>query len=129
MTASGDIVTETRANTIAVPIQCVAVRTPEQLIKTPAAGNSGEVIANEQDAAEFTPDRDGFVSLVFIIKDGVAEARQVVTGIQSDNYIEILDGISEGEEVVTGNYRAISKDLQNGSQVSVKNDPNGGERT
>jgi HlyD family secretion protein len=44
----------------------------------------------------------------------------VRTGIQSNTHIEILDGLSEGDEVVTGSYRAISKDLENGAEVSVK---------
>ena len=53
-------------------------------------------------------------------------ARQVKTGIQSDDLIEILSGIEADEEVVTGSYRAISTDLQNGAQVDVNNDKNGG---
>ncbi len=52
-------------------------------------------------------------------------ARQVETGIQSDDMIEILSGIDADEEVVTGSYRAISTDLQNGAQVDINNDPNG----
>jgi HlyD family secretion protein len=123
MTASGDIVTETRENAVAVPIQCVAVRTPEQLKKkeTPQS-NDGEAIADEGDTVQFKPDKDGFVQVVFVVSNGKVEARQVKTGVQSESHIEILEGIVEGEEVVIGNYRAISKDLQNGSAVVVKNE-------
>ena len=60
---------------------------------------------------------------MFIIEDdGSAAARQVETGIQSDDMIEILSGIEAGEEVVTGSYRAISSDLRNGEMVRVSND-------
>jgi HlyD family secretion protein len=55
--------------------------------------------------------------------DGSVAARQVETGIQSDDLIEILSGVEAEEEVVTGSYRAISTDLQNGAQVEVNNDP------
>ena len=59
---------------------------------------------------------------VFCIDKGKAVARQVKTGIQSDELIEILDGLKEGEEVVTGSYRAISKDLENGAVVRINNE-------
>jgi HlyD family secretion protein len=123
MTASCDIVTETRDSTLAVPIQSVTVRTMEQLQKKPEGKKSGEAIAADSAKPQFTPDKDGFVEIVFVVKDGTVEARQVRTGIQSNTHIEILDGLSEGDEVVTGSYRAISKDLENGAAVSVKSTP------
>ncbi|HEX9652530.1 MAG TPA: efflux RND transporter periplasmic adaptor subunit [bacterium] len=120
MTASCDIVTETRDSTLAVPIQSVTVRTLEQLQKQSAGKENGEAIA-EDSQPQFTPDKDGFVEIVFVVKDGTVEARQVKTGIQSNTNIEILDGLAEGDEVVTGSYRAISKDLKNGEKATVKN--------
>ena len=120
MTASCDIVTETRDSTLAVPIQSVTVRTLEQLQKKSVGKENGEAIA-EDSQPQFTPDKDGFVEIVFVVKDGTVEARQVKTGIQSNTNIEILDGLAEGDEVVTGSYRAISKDLKNGEKATVKN--------
>jgi HlyD family secretion protein len=124
MTASSDIVTETRENALGIPIQCVTVRTPEQLKPmTPEGKNLA--IADDSSEQKFIPDKDGFCEVVFVVKDGIVEARQVKTGIQSDTHIEILEGLSEGDEIVVGNYRAISKDLSNGSKVVVRNDNNG----
>lgn len=123
MTASSDIVTETRNNCLAVPIQAVAVRTVDQLKKVPPRGNKGEAIA-EESSSEYKPDKDGFVEIVFVVKNGTVEARQVQTGIQSDTHIEIRSGLAEGEEIVIGNYRAISKDLQNGSSITKKETKN-----
>jgi HlyD family secretion protein len=111
MTASADVVTETRTSAVGVPIQCVAVRTPEQLT------GAGE----DQESTDWVPDKDGFVEVVFIIEDGKAFARQVRTGIQSDTHIEIVEGLDADEQVVVGNYRAISRDLQHGSTVIVQN--------
>jgi HlyD family secretion protein len=121
MTASCDIVTETRDSTLAVPIQSVTVRTMDQLQTKQKGKKSGEAIAADSAKPQFTPDKDGFVEIVFVVKNGKVEARQVKTGIQSSTHIEILDGLSEGDEVVTGSYRAISKDLENGAEVSIKN--------
>jgi len=71
----------------------------------------------------YQPDRDGFVEIVFAVDKGRAIARQVKTGIQSDDFIEILSGLEEGDEVVTGSYRAISKDLENGAVITINQTP------
>jgi HlyD family secretion protein len=118
MTASADVSTETKVDVVGIPIQSVAVRTIDQLTL------EGEEI--EEAEKRFTADDDGFVEIVFMVEDdGSVVARQVETGIQSDDLIEILSGIEADEEVVTGSYRAISTDLQNGAQVDINNDPNG----
>jgi HlyD family secretion protein len=57
------------------------------------------------------------VQIVWVAKDGKVTAKQVKTGIQSGEFIEILDGLKEGDEVVSGSYRAISRDLNNGNMV------------
>jgi HlyD family secretion protein len=114
MTAGAEVFTKTNENALSVPIQAVAVRTVDQLTLPGESRKDAE--------ARFTADRDGFVEIVFCIEDGKAVARQVKTGIQSDELIEILEGLEEGDEVVTGSYRAISKDLENGAVVTVSND-------
>jgi HlyD family secretion protein len=114
MTTSAEIVTNTNPRALSVPLQSVALRTVDQLV------TKGE---KRKDAeARFKPDRDGFVEVVFVIQGGTAVARQVKTGIQSDERIEIVDGLKEGEEVVIGSYRAISKDLENGAVVRINNE-------
>ena len=114
MTASSDIVTNTNPHALSVPIQSVALRTVDQLMK------KGE--KRKDAAARFKPDKDGFVEVVFVVENGHAFAHQVKTGIQSDDRIEILEGLNEGEEVVSGSYRAISKDLGNGALVRINNE-------
>jgi HlyD family secretion protein len=113
MTASAEIVTEVCEDCLSVPIQSVAVRTLEQI---------GVEEAGEDDEARFAPDSEGFVEIVWAVVDGRVEARQVKTGIQSETHIEILEGIDDGEQVVIGNYRAISRDLEDGSMVNIGGD-------
>ena len=119
-----DIVTDIRDNAIGVPIQSVAVRTPDQLKKKAPTPSGNVAIADDSASQVFAPDKDGFCSVVFVVNDGQAIAKQVKTGIQSDTHIEIIDGLNEGDEIVVGNYRAISQDLQNGSPIVVQG-PNG----
>ncbi len=118
MTASADVFTLTKENVVGVPIQSVAVRTIDQLVL------EGEEVADAQ--KRFVADADGFVEIIFAIEDGSATARQVKTGIQSNNMIEVVSGIDADEVVVTGSYRAISKDLTNGQTVAINNDPDSG---
>ena len=123
MTASADIVTEVRPDVLGVPIQSVAVRTPAQIL----AGEDDEAAKGEDEGApsepvtdpRFTPDKDGFVQVVFVAEDGVVAARQVKTGIQSDSHIEVLDGLTPGDRIVIGSYRAISRDLRDGSKITI----------
>ncbi|MFN8178301.1 MAG: efflux RND transporter periplasmic adaptor subunit [bacterium] len=113
MTASADIVTKTNPSALSVPLQCVALRTVDQLAAKGEKRKDAE--------ARYKPDKDGFVEVVFCIEKGKAVARQVKSGIQSEERIEIVNGLKEGDEVVTGSYRAISKDLVNGAVVRIDN--------
>jgi HlyD family secretion protein len=115
MTASADVITKTEEQALSVPIQSVAVRTVDQLAM------KGE---KRKDAEKrYKADKDGFAEIVFCVEGGKAMARQVKTGIQSENLIQILQGIKEGDEIVTGSYRAISKDLVNGAMVTISKEP------
>ena len=118
MTASAEIVTKVCDDCLSVPIQSVAVRTVEQL---------GAEVADEEEGEEprFSPDSEGFVEIVWVVTDGRAEARQVTTGIQSDTHIEVQEGLVDDDEVVIGNYRAISRDLQDGTMVMVGGEEKG----
>jgi len=118
MTASAEIVTKVCDDCLSVPIQSVAVRTVEQL---------GAEVADEEEGEEprFSPDSEGFVEIVWVVTDGRAEARQVTTGIQSDTHIEVQQGLVDDDEVVIGNYRAISRDLQDGTAVMVGGEEKG----
>ena len=119
MTASADIVTSTNDHALSVPLQSVAVRTVDQLAMKGERRKDAEV--------RYRADRDGFVEIVFCVENGHAVAKQVRTGIQSQDAIEILDGLREGDTIVTGSYRAISKDLENGAVVTVNNNPKASE--
>jgi len=115
MTASADIITKTEDRALSVPIQSVAVRTVDQLAK------KGEKRKDAEQA--YKADKDGFAEIVFCVQDGKATAKQVKTGIQGENLIQIVDGLREGDEVVIGSYRAISKDLVNGAPVTISKEP------
>jgi len=63
--------------------------------------------------------------VVFLADNGKAKMVAVETGISDDNFIEIKSGLKDGEVVISGSYRAISRELENGSIVRVE-DKKGG---
>ena len=55
---------------------------------------------------------------LFVIKDGVAVAKYVKTGIQKDEFVQVTDGVNEGDTVITTSLLS----MQEGMQVESKPD-------
>jgi HlyD family secretion protein len=127
MTAAADIVTETKDDALSVPIQSITVRNIAQLERLPPAPGAGESKERPDPSllptGTFKPDEEGFVQLVFVLEEGKVEPRQVETGLQGENLIEVTSGLKPGEAVISGTYRAISRDLKNATAVKVNNNP------
>jgi HlyD family secretion protein len=123
MSCNADIRTETVENVVSVPIQSVTTRenlgslTKDQANKE---GKDSTKEANEKND-EMQMDKKEPQEVVFIVENGTAKAVPVKTGISDDNYLEIKEGLEGGESVVSGSYRAISRELEDGSKVRVDN--------
>ncbi len=115
MSCNSTIETETRQNVISVPIQSVTARSD---FKEEESDDGELKVVNGKKKQE-----DEIKELVFIIKEGKAVTKNVETGISDDNYIEIIKGLNGDEEVVSGSYKAISRELKEGSLVT-KEDKN-----
>jgi HlyD family secretion protein len=114
MSATVDIMTDTRMNVLKVPIQCVTVRSPLK-------DESENADSLSTDPVEEKKKVDEPVRVVFVIEDGIAYQHQVETGISSDTEWEIVDGVNEKDEVVSGSYRILSKQLKDGDEVKIDN--------
>ncbi len=70
----------------------------------PGYGVDVDIVTQEKQAVAYVPDKAVFdmdrQDTVFVIKGGKAELRSVTTGIESEDYIEVVEGLSEGEQVV-----------------------------
>ena len=86
----------------------------------PRPGTTLEQLGKDAAKQGYKAGEDGFVEVVWVIADGKAKARQVTTGIQGDDAIEVKTGLKDGETVVSGSYRAISRDLENDMAVTIK---------
>ncbi|NJD21846.1 MAG: efflux RND transporter periplasmic adaptor subunit [Melioribacter sp.] len=122
MSCDADIETEKKQNVLTVPIQSVTARLDKQNMSAP----QGEQPENEAKAKKERSNKPKEV--VFVIKDNKANMVEVKTGISDDTYIEILSGLKGDEDVVSGPYRAISKELDEGSKVSMQSKRKGTEK-
>lgn len=103
MTATVDILTDTKKDVVVIPISAIVVKKMSEIDSETPKENADK----RQEA-------------VFVFKNGQAELRAVSTGIQDSENIEILEGVEKGDEIITGPYNLISKILKKGDKVQKK---------
>ncbi|WP_298717494.1 efflux RND transporter periplasmic adaptor subunit [Chitinophaga sp.] len=125
MSANVDIQTRTEKNILSIPINAVTTRDMSDTAKKDkSADRKGKPAENNANGA--TPNdgspqqRQDFKEVVFVLlPDNTVQIREVKTGIQDDNNIQITSGLKPGETVVSGPYTAVSRTLENGKKVKV----------
>jgi HlyD family secretion protein len=115
MSMTADIQTETKNNVLAVPIQSVTTRMPKMNEGAKTQDNNAAKPGNGTMAPEKQQE------IVFVVENGKVKQVPVKRGISNDAYTEIDTGVKEGMEVVSGSYKAINRDLEDGSAVRVEN--------
>ncbi|MCB9046508.1 MAG: efflux RND transporter periplasmic adaptor subunit [Chitinophagales bacterium] len=105
MSSSVEIQTRKDPNTLAVPVNAVTTREWPDSVK------------KAMDAAGIDEIRQ--VVFVYDKKTEKVSIRDVKTGIQDNEYIQINDGLKEGEQVVIAPYGAIARTLKDKSTVTV----------
>ena len=100
MSASVDIQTESKSDIITIPIQAVTTR--NDTTKTVKAPTGKDVR-----------------TIVFITDGKYAMAKDVKTGIQDNNYIEILSGLADSARVISSPFSAISKKLSDSTLIEI----------
>jgi HlyD family secretion protein len=98
MSATAVITTDRRDNVIAVPLQALVERDPQQIQGGPAGGGQGQ----GQSQKDKKP-----LKGVFAVENDKTVFVSVETGITGENDIEIKSGLKEGQEIVTGPYRQL----------------------
>lgn len=125
MSGTVDIRTNTVVDVVSVPIQAVTVRNfAEDVVKSDStAANSigAEADSEKPQRTNRSSKEEDFRRVVFINENGTAKRVEVETGISDNTHIQILSGVREGDEVVTGNYRILSRELQNEDRIRVTN--------
>lgn len=114
LSATADIVTETRSRALAIPIIALTLQETSGLPddweeRLPEGMRSAEEVEG-----------------VFVADGGTARFQPTRVGVTGDNYFEVLGGLSEGDTVVSGSYQAI-RDLSDGDALELTEVTTGGD--
>ena len=52
------------------------------------------------------------MNLAWVVAEGIATRRQVVLGVRTPGFVEVLSGIESGEQVVVGGLERLSEGAQ-----------------
>lgn len=115
MTASVEIITDSKYNVLSVPLSAVTTRVPSDENEE----SNGDEESNGEESTAIT-NNDDKQEVIFIHEDGKAKMVQVEVGISDFENIEILSGIEEGTELVSGPFLAVSKRLKDGDPIKSK---------
>tara|TARA_B100001248_G_scaffold199147_1_gene153495 strand:- start:4065 stop:5306 length:1242 start_codon:yes stop_codon:yes gene_type:complete len=129
MSSTVNIITSTVKNALAIPIQALTSR-PENYADQKSSNENKKKRGESDENPSFKKAEP--VDVVFVIKDDFegnkAEdnkkyvlAKEVIIGISGENYYEVKSGLGKGEMIVIGGYRALSKELNHGDLVMLKN--------
>jgi len=103
MTASVNILTNHVYAVNVVPIQSVTTR-------------EDSIAKNDSEKKKTTKEK--LKEIVFVLNNGEATKTVVTTGIQDDEYIEIISGLKGDEEIITAPYSSISRRLKDKMKVT-----------
>ncbi len=124
LSCTADIVTATRDQAVAVPIQALIlreVRVDENgaiIEQDPLA----ELIAAAEGASADGDNGAGELQELegaFVLEDGRAVFRPIEVGIAGERHFEVLSGLDVGQEVVTGPFDVI-RSLQTGDAIQAR---------
>jgi len=102
LSATAEVVIETRDDVVAVPIIALTVRDQEE------DSTQSEAAAADEESSD--------VEGVFVVADGTVSFTPVTIGIAGQEYFEIISGLSAGDTVVAGPYQRI-RQLRDGDAV------------
>jgi len=120
LSATARIVTDTRRQSLAIPIIALTVRehTPVTTEQRPATEAKAQTPGDSAKREERKKETEG----VFIVHNGVATFRPVKVGIAGEEHFEVIDGVTQGDTIVAGPYQSI-RDLKEGARVRGTTQP------
>lgn len=118
MSMTAKIETDRRQNVLTVPIQSVTTRMPKKDEKTKEGDESPDVVIVTLEKLK-KKDEPTVKEVVFLYNEGTVKMVEVKRGISDDSHIEITEGLKEDDSVISGSYKAISRELEDGSKVKL----------
>ena len=118
LSATADIITARRQNSLSVPIIALTVRPEEEEADAAPVGESED---DERTRGPLSRLDIEDVEGVFVVEDGQVRFAPVEIGITGQEYFEVLTGVTQGDTIVAGPYQQI-RNLNNGDRVREEED-------
>jgi HlyD family secretion protein len=115
MSASVDIITNTRSKTLTVPYGAIVMRSTE--LDSTLKQDPKSLDAESDSSLAFKKDKD--IKGVYLAKNGKAKFAQVTTGIADQKNIEIITGVVESDTVITGPFKTL-RALKNDENIKIE---------
>ena len=132
LSATANIITDSRKQALSVPIIALTVREPTATDTAHAKPAGGTAVAQNAPRYQVSADtsqahRAKEIEGVFVVdtQTHLVHFTPVRVGIAGAEYFELLSGLKGGETIVAGSYAAI-KDLKDGSRVKGQAGMGGG---
>ena len=115
MTATVDIITTRKERVLGVPISAIVVKSDT------AAVEKMTVDDIEKKEKQPVSKSDQKYECVFVKSGDKVKISVIKTGIQDDTNIEVISGLKKGETIIIGPYTTVTKDLNSGDRIVVRN--------
>ena len=109
LSATADIVVESRSHVVSVPIIAMTVREDTTWV-------------SEDNRGEADDDEPREIEGVFLARAGRATFTPVTIGIAGQEYFEVISGLNEGDTVVAGPYQRIRQLVEGDAIVATEED-------
>jgi len=120
MSASVDIQTRRVKEVVSIPIQAVTTRNKDSVdTKNTDEEERNITVKNDNEEKENKKAEERIKEYVFTLEKNEIKQVEVKTGIQDNDFIEIISGVKKGDLIVCGPYSAVSKTLKDKSKVKV----------
>src|ERR1044071_520587 len=121
LSATARIITDTRKQSLAIPIIALTVRENTPISTEQRSGGRGTAQAATPPPAPADTGRRGAGNKketegVFLVHNGIATFHAVKVGIAGEENFEVIEGVHQGDTIVAGPYQAI-RDLKEGARV------------
>jgi len=121
LSATARIITDTRKQSLAIPIIALTVRENTPISTEQRSGGRGTAQAATPPSAPADTGRRGAGNKketegVFLVHNGIATFHAVKVGIAGEEHFEVVEGVHQGDTIVAGPYQAI-RDLKEGARV------------
>lgn len=128
MSATVDIITNTREKVLTVPYGAIVMRLPKDTVETglnaKASGTgdaqaalAGSADSNKSEGKEKEKEKE--LKGVFTIKNGKSKFAVVETGVADQKNIEVISGVAESDSVITGPFKTL-RSLKNGENIKIE---------